>query len=385
MRSIVFVSNFLSSHQEPFCEAMYDSEGVDFYFIAISPLSEGRRAMGWKQENAKPYEIRSYLNEEEKNKAISLIKECDVLLYGCNDLDFFDVRMKANKGITFRVSERIYKKGIWRALSPRGLKYRWNSYYKYDRKRLHLLCASSYAAMDYVLLGSYIGKHYKWGYFPPVKAYDIKELLQAKKNNQILWVGRMIELKHPETVIDLAERLKRESIDYEINMIGDGPEKAAILGAIKRKGLEKNVHLLGSMDASRVREYMEKAAILVASSDYYEGWGAVINEAMNSGCAVVATSSMGSVDFLIKDKVNGIKCRYKDTNTFYESVYKLLTDKGFREEIAQNAYNTIVSEWNAKVAAERLIHLSEQLLEGTGKSGFKTGPCSDARVFRKGD
>lgn len=51
------------------------------------------------------------------------------------------------------------------------------------------------------------------------------------------------------------------------------------------------------MKASEVRSYMEKADIYLFTSDFNEGWGAVLNESMNSGCAVVASHAIGSVPF----------------------------------------------------------------------------------------
>ena len=51
---------------------------------------------------------------------------------------------------------------------------------------------------------------------------------------------------------------------------------------------------------------MERADIYLATSDRQEGWGAVINEAMNSGCAVVADHMMGAVPYLISHEENGM-------------------------------------------------------------------------------
>ena len=36
-----------------------------------------------------------------------------------------------------------------------------------------------------------------------------------------------------------------------------------------------------------------------------EGWGAVVNEAMSSGCAVVADAEAGSVPYLIENSKDG--------------------------------------------------------------------------------
>ena len=63
---------------------------------------------------------------------------------------------------------------------------------------------------------------------------------------------------------------------------------------IKKEKLDDCVHMLGSMSPEQVRLYMEQSQMFLFTSDRYEGWGAVLNEAMNSGCAVVASHIIGS-------------------------------------------------------------------------------------------
>ena len=55
---------------------------------------------------------------------------------------------------------------------------------------------------------------------------------------------------------------------------------------------------------------MEKCHIHLFTSDYLEGWGAVVNEAMNSGCVEVANVEVGAAPFLINHGENGLV--YKD-------------------------------------------------------------------------
>ncbi len=52
--------------------------------------------------------------------------------------------------------------------------------------------------------------------------------------------------------------------------------------------------MLGAMSPDKVRAYMERADVFLFTSDFNEGWGAVLNESMNSGCAVVASHAMVS-------------------------------------------------------------------------------------------
>ena len=78
------------------------------------------------------------------------------------------------------------------------------------------------------------------------------------------------------------------------------------------------------MKPEQVREYMEKSEIHIFTSDRNEGWGAVLNESMNSACVPVANKAIGSVPYLINDGNNGFM--YKDENELYEKVKYLLNN-----------------------------------------------------------
>ena len=89
------------------------------------------------------------------------------------------------------------------------------------------------------------------------------------------------------------------------------------------EGLSNNVKILGSMSPEKVREYMEQSEIFLFTSDREEGWGAVLNEAMNSACAVVASDAAGSTNFLVVDGENGFLYKSGDIDDLYYKV-KLL-------------------------------------------------------------
>ena len=127
---------------------------------------------------------------------------------------------------------------------------------------------------------------------------------------------------------------------------------------------------------------MLSAGIFLATSDSNEGWGAVINEAMNSGCAVVASKSMGSVPFLIKNNYNGLSYKYRKNYLPYKEIVNLLVDYQRQEIFGKNAYITIKNEWNEEIAAERFITLSKGLLKKQNIK-FNNGPCSNAKNLIK--
>lgn len=89
--------------------------------------------------------------------------------------------------------------------------------------------------------------------------------------------------------------------------------------------------------------------------------GAVLNESLNSACAVVANRKIGSVPYLIENGVNGYTYSQRKRNDLFIKVKKLLDCNELRYSMQQNAYETMLNTWNADSASERLIKLIECL------------------------
>ena len=375
---VTFISNFISHHQRPFCDAMYDRDDVQFTFVAQEPMSQARKSMGWVEEAAHPYEIRAYESEAECERALDVVRGSDAVIFGYDRADeFFTAFMKETDGIAVRFSERIYKNGRWRFLSPHGIRLRFQAYGKYPKKRMYLLCSSAYAALDYAMLGSYRGRAYRWGYFPPFLELNVDDVLNQKTPQSFLWAGRMHPVKHPETAVDLATALRARGMDFDMNLLGDGPMLDTVRQMVDARGLSDCVHVLGGQSPEAVREYMLRSEYFLATSDTGEGWGAVVNEAMNSGCVLIASDAMGSVPFLLQDGENGLVYPYGSFDGTVDRVVALMNDWEARRAMAQKAYATIADEWNARVAADRLTVLLTALLRGE-KTMFESGPCSEA-------
>lgn len=389
---ITFISNFLGPHQLPFCKAMVNRLGEDFKFVATEPMTEERIKLGWNlDKDTYPFEIKANESKELQEKAEQLAIESDVVIIGSAPDSYIIPRLKRNK-LTFKYSERPLKKGIhWNNLAHIicGM---WLHHGRFQSKPLYMLAASAYTAGDYARFGCYRGKCYKWGYFPEAKKYDPDELMKGKLSAtsddlkcpcvSILWAGRLIELKHPDASIRLAESLKEKGYSFKMTLIGTGEMEERLHNMIRDKNLEDCVEMPGAMKASEVRSYMEKADIYLFTSDFNEGWGAVLNESMNSGCAVVASHAIGSVPFLIRDGENGLIYENGNQRQLEERVESLIRNSGYRKKLGVNAYESIVNTWNADAAAERFIALSQALLNGkAADSIFKEGPCSRATII----
>lgn len=379
---VAFFSNFLTHHQEPFCKEMLKLTNGNFRFIACEPFNASRVSSGYSDLNANDYVIRAYESDEQYKEAEKWCIESDAIIHGTAWEKFIKIRKKQNLPI-FRYSERIYKTGINPLKLPlitvkRFLK---NGF----RKNEYMLCASAYTAFDYSKTYEFLGRCYKWGYFPEFKSYDETVLLNAKEELSILWVGRLIDWKHPEVVVEIAKRLRNNGYEFKLNIIGDGQMKGQLADIIKAEALEENVHLLGSVPSQDVRSYMEKAKVFLFTSDRQEGWGAVLNEAMNSGCAVVCNNQIGAVPYLIKDGINGLIYKNGDIDELYRKVEFLMQNPCEIDLMGKQAYNTIKNHWNPQNAAERFVELAQAIInKDVNSTLFEDGICSKAEILKDG-
>ena len=292
---VVFVSNFFNHHQSSFSHYMDILTGHSYRFIATEPMEEERKTMGWGNIQIPDYVSNFYDDPEE---CTNIINEAGVVVFGSAPDELFLHRLKRNK-LTFMYSERLYKTGYQAWKLPVRLVRFWNKYGKY--KNLHLLCASAFSAADYAKTRTFLGKTYKWGYFPPFETQESAEVLLRQKPTdviELLYVSRLIPLKHPELPLQVAAKLMEEKIPFHMTMVGNGELKQKVEETVASNHLSNHITLIDSMPSDMVRKYMDKANIFLFTSDRNEGWGAVMNESMGSACAVVASSEIGAVPFL---------------------------------------------------------------------------------------
>ena len=379
---IVSVSNYINHHQIPLSDAISEELGPDYFFIQTEPMEEERKSMGWEASLKEcPYLLHYY---EEPEKCARLILESDIVIFGgVEEEAYIRERLKLGK-IVIRSSERLYKEGTWKAISPRGLWKKYQDHTKYRKAPVYLLCDGGYVASDFHVVRAYPNKMFRFGYFPKLIEYDIQVLLEQKKQNkkiEILWAGRMIPWKHPELVVRFAEKIKCQETKVHITMIGNGICRNEMVETIERAGLTDIISMEDFMPPDEIRKKMERADIFLFTSDYKEGWGAVLNEAMNSGCAVVASHAPGATPYLIRDGENGLVYQSQNLQEFQEQVQKLIEDATLRMKLGRGAYQTIAGEWNAQHAARVLLAQCKRLLEGKNVKFESSGPMSQAPVI----
>lgn len=415
---ITMVSNYISHHQLPFSDAMFEL-CMEYSFVQTMPMEQKRIDMGWAVDPTTiPYVIESYKEPDNARRAID---EADLLIIGwIEDETIVSDRLRSGKPV-FRISERIYREGQWRFISPKGLARKYREHISLKKYPVYLLCNGAYVASDYKLIGAYPHRKYRFGYFPPFRKVEnvselqgkkaklhtlniehpeelpIQRLVLTKEEINIVWAGRFIELKNPGFMIRLADDLNRRGIRFHIHMIGSGELEEELKAEAEYRLIDHYITFHGMLSPEATRDVMEKCHIHIFTSNYLEGWGAVVNEAMNAGCAVIANVEVGCAPYLIKNGSNGLtyQASYED---MLDKVMSLVNFPGKIADLGINAYRTIADEWNGEVAAKRVIEAYEKIISACDRDdladknrlvrvqdfGFASGPLSVAPVIKPG-
>jgi len=379
---VAFFSNFLNHHQYPLCEGFLKNKNIQFVFVACSKIPSERVKMGYKDYTNHSFVVKEY---EEKEVAEQIATTFDVCIFGANCEKYVELRMKKNL-LTFRYIERIFKKGKWRYLIPQVRRKIKKQYLQYKNRKFYILCASGFTSSDLAFCGFPTSKCLQWGYFPEQSKHTFDVLLRKKTNSdlRIIYVGRLLKLKNVDSVIKAFRIVSKHRNNIRLDIVGDGPEASHLKKlASKRKN---KIYFHGYKSIEETRQIIETSNILVLASNFYEGWGAVVNEAMTSACIPICSHSVGSAPVLINDGSNGfifhkgnVKQLATKIDTAVENIYG-------DNSISLNAYNSIKTTWNANVAAARFYELCLDMLASNETKNacfqkYDNGPCSLAKNF----
>ncbi len=186
---IVFVSSFISPHTLPLCTALAH-RGEDVRFIALMPITEERKKLGYQQE-IDTVQVISYAEQPQVCK--QLILNAEVVVFSHFKMELIEERCSKGK-LTFIYSERLLKKGILKFLDGRLYK-QWFFHVRYRNAPVYLLAIGKKSATDFKMLGFNPHKIFSFAYFPEVLTYPVQERIRKNKQIELIWVGRLVGFK----------------------------------------------------------------------------------------------------------------------------------------------------------------------------------------------
>ncbi|HEY0009142.1 MAG TPA: glycosyltransferase family 4 protein [Tepidisphaeraceae bacterium] len=125
-----------------------------------------------------------------------------------------------------------------------------------------------------------------------------------RDRRRIVFTGRLAAVKRADLLIDAFITIAPQRPQWDLLIIGDGPLGEELKTRVPAEWSHRVIWTGFIDDQARVSALYKSADVLVLPSDY-EPWALVINEAVASGLAVVASDVVGAAAELVRDGVNG--------------------------------------------------------------------------------
>jgi len=163
----------------------------------------------------------------------------------------------------------------------------------------------------------------------------------------LVFVGRLVPHKRVERLLDAVGRTDGVRID----VVGDGPERAALEEEAARIGVTDRAAFHGDVSHDEVIDRIGRADALVLASDY-EGLPHVVLEALAAGTPVVSPS-VGGIGEIVHDEVEGLLVPDASVDSFVQAFARLRDDAGLRARLREGA-RAAGRRWRFDRTAERI-------------------------------
>ena len=306
---IVFWQNCLTPHQLPYIVHLIDDPRVDeVVLVAGETVSEARKKMGW---NIESYEglnnCKVYINPH--NTIIE-----SILLQRPNDSHHLFSGIRAN-AFVFKCLQMSMKYCLCRGMiseRPNTYNFKWNinNGKPYWIHRLRFFIQDKHYAKymkNVFAIGHEADKYFKslgvgWNVHPfcyCTKSAPCISEAPITHTQQYIFVGSLSSWKNPLSIIHAFSNLKDDTVfkKWEIKFIGNGELRNKLYKEIEKNKFQKQIILLGTIPQQEIPSYLYKADVLILPS-LYDGWGAVVNEALQAGCFVICSDACGACTLL---------------------------------------------------------------------------------------
>jgi glycosyltransferase involved in cell wall biosynthesis len=168
---------------------------------------------------------------------------------------------------------------------------------------------------------------------------------------KLISVGSLIERKNQLLQIQVAARLKRMGVNFELCIVGQGSMKEFLQNQINETGLSNEVFLNGPSD--NIEDLYRQADIFIHTATY-EPFGLVIVEALAAGLPVVCYNGGGNKE-LIQSGVNGYLLNSPDPVLFAEKILETMHPATYKS-MSENAISS-AQKYDIVPYVDKLLHL----------------------------
>ena len=360
---IRFWQNIVSPHQSEVLNALASQKGAFVSLIVQDDFSAERKRLGWKEPVLHNVQIVRDWSASDVN----------ALLNDRHDIEIFTAPWGYRKiRAAFRAAvERpeiriavMSEPGDWRGIKGFARVLRGRIHAALYQKRVAFVLAIGDLAEEWFRKCRFpTNKIFPYAYTTAKLSTEIS--MPEGPHRKLAFVGQLVHRKGVDRLLFALAELR--SMDWEMAVVGDGAGRPYFQLLSRILGIGDRVRFLGVLAQTKVIEQIGKSDLLILPSRW-DGWGAVVNEALQCGVPVLCSDTCGAKR-LIRNGRDGQVFRHDGRPSLIERLRELLTmpayDAEARESIAERAgavsgsavakYLEQIIRWSSGASHERPV------------------------------
>ena len=199
---------------------------------------------------------------------------------------------------------------------------------------------------------------------PPAEALDSAPDPAPEGCARFAFLGRLVELKAVDVIIDAMARLPEGST---LDIIGDGDARPALEARAREMGVEERVRFVGWIPQTEAAQRLQATDVLLLPS-VRECGGAVVLEAMATGLPCIVTDWGGPADY-INDQCGILvppTSRADMVDGFADAMGRLARDPALRTRLGEAARRRILEEFDWERKVDRILEIYDDAIARHG-------------------
>jgi glycosyltransferase involved in cell wall biosynthesis len=183
---------------------------------------------------------------------------------------------------------------------------------------------------------------------PPADLIPIRKSASTLK---LLFAANLYRNKNPLVFCETIHRLQKMNVPVAGEILGDGPERAAMEQWCQSNALGDAIRFLGRIPNADVYQHLANADGLVSTS-FGEPYGRSIAEAMSVGAVPICHRSGGPMD-LIRSGVDGLLVDRVDASDYADAIAAAWNDPGQWQRLSAAAIEKS-GQWKTDIVVTEL-------------------------------
>jgi glycosyltransferase involved in cell wall biosynthesis len=180
----------------------------------------------------------------------------------------------------------------------------------------------------------------------------------ALTNKIVISVGHLSNIKRRDLLITAWKKVAAACPDWQLHIIGEGPEQKQLEQQINELQLSEQVKLLPPTSA--IEAHYKNASLFVLTSAF-ESFSLVLLEAKVSGLPCVSYDVVCGPNELIREGVDGFLVPFGDTEMLAGRIIQLIGDEELRQSMGQKAREDAINRFHPSLIKQQWLSMLQNI------------------------